>query len=182
MVKKLLFKAIQEALGDDLPIIAEDLGVITPEVEALRDDFGFPGMKVLQFAFENTDEGHFLPHNFTQPNCICYTGTHDNDTTCGWYETLDKKCQKKVLAYMNTTDKHINKAFIRTALSSIAAFTIFPLQDLLGIGKDGRMNTPGKASGNWSWRYTKNALTKDLAEELMDLTVLYGRCNKEKED
>ncbi len=177
-----LFKAIQEALGDDLPIIAEDLGVITPEVEALRDDFGFPGMKVLQFAFESTDEGAFLPHNFAHPNCVCYTGTHDNDTTCGWYETLKKDCQKKVLAYMNTTEKNINMAFIRTAFSSIAAFAIFPLQDLLGIGKEGRMNTPGKAVGNWSWRYTKDMLTDELAKELKELTLLYGRCKKEKED
>ena len=177
-----LFKAIQEALGDDLPIIAEDLGVITPEVEALRDDFGFPGMKVLQFAFESLDEGHFLPHNFTQPNCVCYTGTHDNDTTCGWYETLNKKCQEKVLAYMNTKEDDINMAFIRTALSSIAAYAIFPLQDLLAIGKEGRMNTPGKAAGNWSWRYKKGALTEELAEEVKDLTILYGRCKREKED
>jgi 4-alpha-glucanotransferase len=180
--KEDLFYAIEEALGGELPIIAEDLGVITDGVRKLRDDAQFPGMKVLQFAFENTNEGHFLPHNFTHPNCVCYTGTHDNDTTCGWFETLNKDCQKKVLAYMNTTDKDIHKAFIRTALGSIAAYTIFPLQDVLGIGKEGRMNTPGKAAGNWSWRYTKDDLTDDLAKELRALTLLYGRCKKEKED
>lgn len=170
-----LFKAIQDALGDDLPIIAEDLGVITPEVEALRDDFQFPGMKVLQFAFNDMGESSFLPHQFTQPNCVCYTGTHDNDTTCGWFKEVDKDCKKKVLDYMVTTEEDINMAFIRTALSTIAAYAIFPLQDVLAIGTDGRMNTPGKASGNWSWRFKKGALTEDMAKELKRLSRLYGR-------
>lgn len=170
-----LFEAIQHALGDNLPIIAEDLGVITPEVEALRDDFGFPGMKVLQFAFESLDEGVFLPHQFTQTNCVCYTGTHDNDTTLGWFTSLNPECQEKVKAYMLTDADNVSMAFIRTAVASIAAYAIFPLQDVLSLGKEGRMNTPGTAAGNWGWRYKKGALTEDMAKELKRLCHLYGR-------
>lgn len=171
-----LFAAIEHALGEQLPIIAEDLGVITPEVEALRDACRFPGMKVLQFAFESLDESAFLPHQFTTTNCVCYTGTHDNDTTVGWYETLAIPSREKVQRYMNLRmDYPVNLAFIRAALGSIAAYAVFPLQDVLGIGKNGRMNTPGKASGNWSWRFRKGVLTDTLAQELKELTHLYGR-------
>ena len=174
-----LFAAIEDALGKNLPIIAEDLGVITPEVEALRDSFHFPGMKVLQFAFEGLDENGFLPHQFTTTNCVCYTGTHDNDTTCGWYQTLAPQYREKVQMYMNLRmDNPVNLAFIRACLGSIAAYAIFPLQDVLGIGKDGRMNTPGVPAGNWGWRYTKGALTDTLASELKTLTALYGRCSR----
>ena len=171
-----LFSAIQKALGDDLPIIAEDLGIITEEVEALRDEFNFPGMKVLQFAFEGTGESTFLPHNFTTPNCICYTGTHDNDTSRGWHETLAEDCKEKLHSYVRMTeDDSISRLMISTCLSTIAKYAIYPLQDVLNIGKDGRMNTPGVAAGNWSWRYRSGALTDDIAEELHDLTALYGR-------
>lgn len=171
-----LFAAIENALGEQLPIIAEDLGVITPEVEALRDACRFPGMKVLQFAFEDLNENAFLPHQFTTANCVCYTGTHDNDTTVGWYETLAIPSREKVQRYMNLRmDYPVNLAFIRAALGSIAAYAIFPLQDVLGIGKNGRMNTPGKASGNWSWRFRKGVLNDTLAQELKELTHLYGR-------
>ena len=171
-----LFAAIEHALGEQLPIIAEDLGVITPEVEALRDACRFPGMKVLQFAFESLDESAFLPHQFTTTNCVCYTGTHDNDTTVGWYETLAIPSREKVQRYMNLRmDYPVNLAFIRAALGSIASYAVFPLQDVLGIGKNGRMNTPGKASGNWSWRFRKGVLTDTLAQELKELTHLYGR-------
>lgn len=171
-----LFTAIQNALGDELPIIAEDLGVITPEVEALRDAFSFPGMKVLQFAFEDTGESIFLPHQFTTPNCVCYTGTHDNDTTKGWYETLRKDCRRKLRRYLNIS-KHDSISFhmIRACLGSTAAYAVFPLQDLLDIGKEGRMNTPGVAAGNWNWRFLPGALTKKLAKKLKKLSQLYGR-------
>ena len=176
---KKLFAAIEAALGGNLPIIAEDLGVITPEVEDLRDTFHFPGMKVLQFAFESLDENGFLPHQFTTANCVCYTGTHDTDTTCGWYATLAPHCREKTAMYMNLREgDSIGMAFVRTALSSIAAYAIFPLQDVLGIGKEGRMNTPGVPAGNWGWRYTKDALTDSLAEDLRALTALYGRCTR----
>lgn len=174
---KQLFTAVENALGKNLPIIAEDLGVITPEVEELRDSFGFPGMKVLQFAFESLEENNFLPHRFEHPNCVCYTGTHDNDTTRGWFETLNTKCKGKVFRYMNFLgDRFASSAFIRSCLSSIAAYAIFPLQDVLNVGKEGRMNFPGVAAGNWSWRFKGTDLTDKTAEDLHYLTKLYGRC------
>lgn len=171
-----LFTAVKEALGEDLPIIAEDLGVITDEVNALREHFHFPGMKVLQFAFDSTGEGDFLPHRFQSPNCICYTGTHDNDTTRGWFSSLREDCRNKVLAYTCTQDsEQLSHGLIRSCMASIAAYSIFPLQDVLDLGSDARMNFPGKASGNWNWRFKKDALTEDLAKELKDLSILYGR-------
>lgn len=169
------FQAVEHALGKNLPIIAEDLGVITPEVETLRDAFHFPGMKVLQFAFENVEENYFLPHQFRHPFCVCYTGTHDNDTTCGWFETLRPECQKKVRQYTAADTDAVSHAFIRTCLASIAVYAIFPLQDLLGLGKNARMNIPGTSAGNWNWRYKKEALTKELALKLKEMSRLYGR-------
>ena len=171
-----LFDAISQALGDDLPIIAEDLGIITDEVNALREHFGFPGMKVLQFAFDSTDENAYLPHRFESPVCVCYTGTHDNATTLSWYETLPEHCRKKVCAYTGTTDeKNIGYGLIKAALSSIATYAIYPLQDLLFCGDEGRMNTPGKAAGNWSWRFRAQDLKPEYADTLRELTLLYGR-------
>lgn len=171
-----LFYAIEQSLGNDLPIIAEDLGIITTEVEQLRDRFGFPGMKVLQFAFENAaDESAFLPHRFSNANCVCYTGTHDNDTTAGWYETVNADSQNKVCRYMNSDGTLVSTDFIRTCMGTIAAYAIYPLQDALCLGKEGRMNTPGVASGNWEWRYEPQDLTDELADELRGLAHLYGR-------
>ena len=169
-----LFNAIQAALGNDLPIFAEDLGIITPEVEALRDAFHFPGMKVLQFAFDNVEENNFLPYMYPE-NCICYTGTHDNDTTVGWYMTASEASRDKVRRYMNCDGGMVARDFIRTAMGSVARYAIFPLQDALGLDSDSRMNTPGTAMGNWSWRYTEEMLTPGLAKDLNELTVLYGR-------
>ena len=170
-----LFIAMQDALGEDLPIIAEDLGVITPEVETLRDRFGFPGMKVLEFAFEGDGESSFLPHQFTTTRCVCYTGTHDNDTVKGWYETASEISRDKVRRYMNTDGNQVHWDFIRTALGTIASIAVFPLQDVLGLGKEGRMNNPGVAFGNWAWRYRRDDLTTQLAESLAEITKLYGR-------
>lgn len=170
-----LFSAMEERLGTNLPIFAEDLGVITPEVNTLRDTFHFPGMKVLQFGFEDLNENAFLPHQFANSNCICYTGTHDNDTTQGWYNHAPHECRNKVRVYMNSDDQHITWNFIRTALASTAKYAIFPLQDLLGLDSNARMNTPGTADGNWTWRYTKEMLHWDLAGQLHDATLLYGR-------
>ena len=171
-----LFEAVQKALGKDLPIIAEDLGTITKEVDELRTNFEFPGMKILQFAFETTGESNYLPHQYPDMNCVCYTGTHDNDTTIGWYKTLKEDCKKKVLAYTRMADeKDVAKEFIRLCLASVAAYAIFPLQDVLEYGSEGRMNTPGVAAGNWSWRYPADALTDDIAEELKTLSILFGR-------
>lgn len=169
------FEAIQHALGEDLPIIAEDLGVITAEVVALRQAFHFPGMKVLQFAFESTEENDFLPHQFTDSYCICYTGTHDNDTTHGWFETLSAQPKEKVLRYTNTDGTKISKDFIRLCMGSIAQYAIFPMQDVLSHSHQSRMNTPGTSAGNWGWRYKKGVLNAVLAKELRDLSKLFGR-------
>lgn len=169
------FFALQNALGENLPIFAEDLGVITADVETLRDDFNLPGMKVLQFGFENYNPyNQFLPHNFVQ-NCICYTGTHDNDTTLGWYEKQNDYTKECVQKYMHTSDQRITWAFIETALSSIARYAIFPIQDILSVGSEGRMNTPSTSQGNWSFRFQKAALSDKIAEELKKLTQFYGR-------
>ena len=173
---KELFTAIQNALGDDLPIIAEDLGTITKEVDELRMSFNFPGMKILQFAFEVTGESNYLPHQYTDTNCVCYTGTHDNDTTRGWFTTLKKDCQKKVLTYSGAKgDTDIAFQLIRLCLGSIAKYAIIPMQDALGHGSEARMNTPGTPSGNWSWRLESDELTGELSETLRRLNLLYGR-------
>lgn len=171
-----LFQAVRQELGEELPIIAEDLGIITAEVDALREAFHFPGMKVLQFAFDSTGEGSYLPHQYTSPECVCYTGTHDNDTTLGWYETLRDECKDKVRAYAyNQEVDKLPLDLIRIAIGSIANYAIFPLQDVLCIGSKGRMNIPGTASGNWNWRYLRGSLNPELAEELKRITILYGR-------
>jgi 4-alpha-glucanotransferase len=170
-----LFFAIEDALGKGLPIIAEDLGMITPEVEALRDQFEFPGMKILQFAFDSEEESTFLPHQFTTVNCVCYTGTHDNNTTKGWYASASEYSRDKVRCYMNTDGSSIHWDFLRTCLGSIATYAIIPMQDVLGIGEEGRMNTPGVGTDNWAWRYDKHALSDGLAEGLKKITRIYGR-------
>ena len=159
--------------GEEPPIIAEDLGIITDEVRALRDKFGLPGMKILQFAFED-DDSNYLPYN--QPyNCVCYTGTHDNDTTTGWYASASEKARDKVRRYMNTDGSQISWDFIRTCFGTPARFALIPIQDLFCQGSEYRMNTPGKAEGNWAYRVKKELLTSDVAKRLYDVTKLYGR-------
>ncbi len=171
-----LFLAIESALGKGLPIIAEDLGIITAEVTALRERFHFPGMKILQFAFDSAEENDYLPHGFTSPCCVCYTGTHDNDTTIGWFQTLAPDDRKKAQLYAGIKDdSEIGWGLIRLCLGSIAAYSVCPLQDVLSLGSEARMNTPGVAAGNCNWRYRKDSLTPELAERLRELTVLYGR-------
>lgn len=172
---KEMFLAVEKALGADIPIIAEDLGVITEEVEELRDFFGFPGMKVLQFAFEPEEESDFLPHQFTTTNCICYTGTHDNNTTKGWYEEATEYSRDKVRCYMNTDGNQIHWDFLRTCLGSIAKYAVFPMQDVLGCDAFSRMNTPGTRENNWTWRCPKTAFSEELAVHLKKITYLYGR-------
>ncbi len=169
-----LFLSIEKALGKNLPIIAEDLGIITEDVEALRDQFDFPGMRVLQFAFDDPNDNVMMPHNHIE-NCVCYTGTHDNDTAKGWYYTASRPAQKKAREYMNTGAADIAWAFIRTALSSVAKYTVIPLQDIMSLGSDARMNYPGRSTGNWSWRYTSSQLDKDWQAYLKELTILYHR-------
>ncbi|SRR6266436_1617642 len=179
-----LFVAIRKALGE-LPIIAEDLGVITPEVEKLRDDFGFPGMRILQFAFSSDPTNRDLPHNY-HSNVVVYTGTHDNDTTVGWFQSVAGEGSTRdsaqieierefCLRYLNTGGQEIGWDFIRAVLQSVADTAIVPLQDLLGLGTDARMNLPNSTTGNWSWRFKASELNNELAKRLRDLTALYGR-------
>jgi len=169
------FTLVREQLGD-LSIVAEDLGVITPEVEALRDGFGFPGMKILQFAFDSDRANPFLPFNYTNRNCVVYTGTHDNDTTVGWFEARSPEEQQRLIDYFGCVcEEGIHWNLIRLALGSVANHAIFPLQDLLGLGTEARMNMPGQAEGNWGWRYQEDDLTPQLSDRLKDLTYLYGR-------
>lgn len=170
-----LFTALQEALGEELPICAEDLGTITEEVTLLREQFGLPGMKVLQFAFDGDYENAFLPHQFKTTNFICYTGTHDNDTTVGWYHNTNDVNRDKVRRYMNTDGGGISWDFMRICLGSIAKYAVFPMQDVLGLGSDARMNIPGAPSGNWGWRYRSRDLYPQSAEALRLMTRLFGR-------
>lgn len=180
-----LFEVVEKALGA-LPIIAEDLGVITPEVDALRDQFGFPGMRVLQFAFGNDPKADdYRPHNYSR-NCVVYPGTHDNNTTLGWFKGDDigditqsreeRETEKRLaLKYLGTDGHEINWDFIRLALMSVADTAIIPLQDVLGLGSDAKMNLPGTTEGNWRWRFTFEMLSDEIKDRLKELTVLYGR-------
>lgn len=170
-----LFLAIEKELGEGLPIFAEDLGIITPEVERLRDMFAFPGMKVLQFGFEGEGESTFLPHQLDTRNCVCYTGTHDNDTSCGWYANTNEQNRDKVRRYMNTDASSISWDFIRTCLGTIARYAIFPVQDLLKLGSEARMNIPGTPSGNWTFRFREGQLNQGIADGLRQMTRLFGR-------
>ena len=169
------FELLSQKLGK-LPIVAEDLGVITPEVEALRDRFGFPGMKVLHFAFDSDRANPFLPFNYSNPNCVVYTGTHDNDTTIGWFEKRSHEENARVIDYLGCLcDDGIHWNLMRLALGSAANQAIFPFQDILGLGSDARMNTPGVAEGNWRWRYRPEAVNYELGDRLKYFTYLYGR-------
>ncbi|MEM8642353.1 MAG: 4-alpha-glucanotransferase [Cyanobacteria bacterium P01_G01_bin.54] len=168
------FQILQETLGD-LPIVAEDLGVITPEVEALRDQFGFPGMKVLHFAFDSGPGNSFLTFNHSL-NCVVYTGTHDNNTTLGWWQERDEEAVGRVFDYFGgEPPEPINWALIRMAMSSVGQLAVFPLQDVLDLGAESRMNTPSQAEGNWGWRYAALQLTPERVARLKELTTLYGR-------
>jgi 4-alpha-glucanotransferase len=173
-----LFDAIQQELGS-LQIIAEDLGVITPEVNALRNKYHFPGMKVLQFAFSTGPEDNFLPHCY-EKNYVVYTGTHDNDTTLGWYDKATEFERDFVKRYCNSNGKAINWDLIRLSMQSVADMAVIPLQDIIGLKSDGRMNFPGTVDGNWEWRFTWDEIKPWMTERLFELTTLYGRCNPDK--
>ncbi len=168
-----LFKSLKSYFGE-LPFLAEDLGEITPDVIALRKKFGFPGMKILQFAFGGKADNPFLPHNY-DTNCVVYTGSHDNNTTKGWYDNADKNTRNFVRNYYRCNGSDIAWDLIRGALASVAELAIIPMQDILSLGEDARMNFPGKAEGNWQWRFKKNDLNYSLAAKLKGLTELYGR-------
>lgn len=168
-----LFAALKKTLGD-LPIIAENLGVITPDVESLREEFGFPGMRVLQFAFGGDATNDHLPHNHTRETVV-YTGTHDNDTTIGWFENLDSHQREYCLQYLAGDGSEINWDMIRTALASVADTAIIPVQDVLGLASDARMNLPASTTGNWSWRMPFSSIPNELISRLKALTEIYGR-------
>jgi 4-alpha-glucanotransferase len=169
-----LFETIQQKLGK-LPIVAEDLGFITPEVEALRDQFAFPGMRILQFAFDSDCDNPYLTFNYCH-NSVVYTGTHDNDTTVGWYNKRSPDEQARVNQYFSHLGKHgIHWDFIRLAFGSIANQAIVPLQDLIGLDTEARMNAPSFEMGNWAWRYAPDALTDEMGDRLLAMTRRYGR-------
>ncbi len=165
--------SIQDVLGG-LPLIAEDLGVITPAVEALRDGFHLPGMKILQFAFGGATEDRFLPHTY-EHNCVVYTGTHDNDTALGWYAAAVEAERDLFRRYVARDGSDVSWDFIRLAWSSVADLAMAPLQDVLSLGTEARMNLPGRPSGNWAWRFRAGAVTPALVARLADLTELYAR-------
>ena len=167
------FEKIQEVFGEEIPIIAEDLGIITDEVRALRDQFHLPGMNILEFAYEDENSA-YLPYNQVK-NSVCYTGTHDNDTIVGWYETASEKAKDKVRRYMNTDASSIHWDFIRTCLGSPARLAITPIQDVFGQGSEARMNVPGVAEDNWAYRAPKELFTEGTAAYLKSLCQLFGR-------
>ncbi|TYQ29472.1 4-alpha-glucanotransferase [Pseudanabaena sp. UWO311] len=171
-----LFTKLNEVMGE-LPILAEDLGVITPEVDKLRDDFGFPGMRVLMFAFGGGSDNFHLPHNYVR-NCAVYTGTHDNDTAVGWWQRASRYEKELFYKYIVgfAAGEPINWVLIRIAMAAVSVIAIVPLQDVLGLDNSGRMNTPGTATGNWGWRYSDpNLLNQDLSDRLLEITQLYSR-------
>jgi 4-alpha-glucanotransferase len=179
------FEAVVAALGS-LPILAENLGVITPEVEALRHHFGFPGMAILQFAFGKDPQAPaFKPHNYVH-HLVAYTGTHDNDNVVGWWKSTGatdstrtgedvEKEMEFARRYLKTDGREIHWVMIRTLMASVAHTVLFPLQDVLGIGSEGRMNLPGTASGNWRWRFRRDALTTAVGARLKMLAQTYDR-------
>ena len=179
------FAALERAFGR-LPFIAEDLGLITPEVLALRERWGFPGMRVLQFAFATeSPTDPFKPHNFIR-NCVVYTGTHDNDTAMGWFrgtsagersrpEEHTRAERAFALRYLDSDGIEVNWDLIRAVISSVADTAIFPLQDVLGLGSEARMNLPSIAGGNWGWRFLEEQLTREHSVRLRELCRIYGR-------
>lgn len=168
-----IFAAVQRALGD-VPIIVEDLGVITPDVVSLREALGFPGMKVLQFAFENDPANMYLPHNY-DTHSVVYTATHDNQTTVGWFQRRAEHERQAIQAYLGEDGADIAWDLIRVALASVSDTAIIPMQDVLRLGDEARINVPGQPTGNWSWRMTWDQLDFDLAGGLRDMTSTYGR-------
>jgi 4-alpha-glucanotransferase len=176
-----LFNAVRDALGN-MPIIAEDLGLLTRDAEILRDRFKFPGMRIMEFGFGGGS--YHLPHGFVR-RCVAYTGTHDNDTIVGGFDKLKRAARrknspqaaemKKLLSYLNTDGRDVHWAFIRSLMQSVADTVIFPVQDVLGLGTEARMNIPGTAEGNWDWRLVPGKLTNSIATTLRELSETYDR-------
>ena len=169
-------KTISDHLGD-LPIIAEDLGEITPDVFELRDQFNLPGMKIIQFGFTGDPDEAFLPHNHVK-NCVVYTGTHDNDTSQGWYFRVSERERDFCRRYLNSDGNDIAWDMIRAAWSSVAVFSLTPMQDILDLGNEARMNYPGNPSGNWTWRLHGGEFTNELRARIREMNFLYGRFNQ----
>jgi 4-alpha-glucanotransferase len=182
------FARVKQVFGK-LPFIAEDLGMITPEVHALRDRWELPGMRVLQFAFGNESQDDiFKPYNFI-PNCVVYTGTHDNDTTVGWFHSkpgqsntlnLEQSQAEREFArrYVRSNGREIHWDFITVAISSVANMAIYPMQDVLGLGSESRMNTPATTRNNWTWRFQEGDLKSELSSKLYELVRTYGRARR----
>jgi 4-alpha-glucanotransferase len=158
---------------DDLPIIAEDLGLITPDVVELRERFHLPGMRILQFGFSDP-KNPFLPHLYGK-DCVAYTGTHDNDTVRGWLDTAPKVEARFALKYVHATAKSFTWEMVRAIWSSVAVFAVAPMQDVLDLGTEARMNYPSRLGGNWKWRVRESELSDSLAKKLADLNYLYLR-------
>ena len=175
-----LFEALYERLGK-LPIIAEDLGVITPDVDALREKYNLPGMKILQFGFDEGDFNGFLPH-FYHPDSVVYTGTHDNDTVMGWYNQLTDEVKLKFHKYAGSIASGPHWLMIRLAWASVSKMAIVPLQDVMGLDTQSRMNTPGTLINNWQWRYLEGQLPDEYAIRLMELSKLYSRTSPDLSD
>lgn len=176
-----LFRTLENKLGK-LSIIAEDLGFLTPSVHKLLKDSGFPGMKVIQFAFDSREDSDYLPHNYTQ-HCVVYTGTHDNDTTMGWFETAPKESIKYAIEYLNLTkEEGYNWGMMRAAWSSVADLAVVPFQDLLGLGSEARINTPSTLGDNWKWRATEEQISDELAKKLHHCMSTYARLKEKDEE
>ena len=166
-----LFAALRAALGD-MPVVAEDLGSITPDVEELLKETGLPGMRVLQFGLPSGDSTH-APHRMTR-RMVCYTGTHDNDTSAAWFESLPEESKRRVRSYIGE-DEDVAWAMVRAASTSVAGWSILPVQDVLSLGGEARMNTPAQSEGNWAWRLSPGALREEASQRLRELTEISGR-------
>lgn len=164
-----------------LPFVAEDLGIITPAVDRLRKKYAWPGMKILQFAFDGSVENPYLPHNYDE-NCVVYTGTHDNDTTLSWFENLAPETRQSVYDYFGPTHEEMPWLLIRAALASTARLAVIPMQDILALGQGHRMNTPGVSEGNWQWRFTWQGVSDDVPGRFSQLVKRYGRVGRNKKD
>ena len=168
-----LLKRLRSALGN-LPLVAEDLGTITAAVVELREEFDLPGMRILQFAFDGSADNPYLPHNHKR-SALVYTGTHDNDTTLGWYRSLDEHSRAHVDAYLGPGAVDMPQALVRAALASVAMLAVLPLQDLIGLGSEARMNTPSTVAGNWLWTFGWEQLPPDFGAHWHALNRLFGR-------
>ena len=168
-----LFEKLQQEFSE-LPLVAEDLGIITPKVEALRDQFGLPGMKILQFAFGGDASNPYLPHNHVKQS-VCYTGTHDNDTSLGWYQAIDDATKHHVDSYLGYSTEPMPWPLIRSALASVSQLSVIPMQDVLSLDGNHRMNVPGTTEGNWQWEFSWNQVGDDLADKLNTMLQMYSR-------